>query len=128
MSDTAIASLVTGIVTVTTMIIGFLTLWVKLKYGVETAEKVAKKTEIVEAKLDNNTVITKAGNMAAASAVVTATTVANAAANSIDSIASQLNGKLEDKIISIVKSHTEPILKSVDEIRKSVSDIRNKVS
>lgn len=51
MSDAAVATLVSGVVTIVTMLVGFLTLWVKLKYGVE-------KTKDVESKVDHNTALT----------------------------------------------------------------------
>lgn len=59
MSDAAIASVVTGLVTVVTLITGFLTLWVKLRYGVEKAEEAATKAKLVEHKIDTNTQITE---------------------------------------------------------------------
>lgn len=52
MSDAAIASIVTGFVTVMLSLIGFLTLWAKLKYG-------EKKVEAVSTKIDANTALTK---------------------------------------------------------------------
>lgn len=59
MSDAAIANIVTGIVTVTTIVIGFATLWLKLKYGVEKkADEAALKAAEVEGKIDGNTQIT----------------------------------------------------------------------
>lgn len=48
MSDAAIANLITGVVTITTTVIAFLTLWLKLKYGVKE----------VGGKIDHNTTIT----------------------------------------------------------------------
>ncbi len=61
MSDAAISSLVTGLITVTTMVVGFLTLWVKLRYGTQMAEKAASKAAEVEDKIDANTVLTVKG-------------------------------------------------------------------
>lgn len=52
MSDGAIASITAALITITTMVIGFMTLWVKLKYGVKTAES-------VETKVDHNTAMTE---------------------------------------------------------------------
>lgn len=53
MSDAAIASIVTGVVTIATMVVGFLTMMVKLKYGVD-------QVEAVSGKVDVNTAITTA--------------------------------------------------------------------
>ena len=59
MSDSAVATIVAGIITVVTMVIGFLTLWVKLKYAGSKAEEAADKAVIVEKKIDDNTATTK---------------------------------------------------------------------
>src|SRR5688500_5697433 len=73
MSDATIVNIVTAVVTgsitITTMIIGFLTLWVKLKYGIDQAGNAAAKAEVaagdaataargLEEKVDHNTTIT----------------------------------------------------------------------
>lgn len=69
MSDAAVAAITAALVQMTFMIVGFLTLWAKLKYGVkeaqasakiaaESATKAADKAEVVEKKLDANTVTT----------------------------------------------------------------------
>lgn len=58
MTDGAITTIVAGVITVTTMVVGFLTLWVKLKYGAEKAEETASKVKVVEGKIDDNTRIT----------------------------------------------------------------------
>ncbi len=80
MSDAAIASVVSGAITVVTIVITFLTLWVKLKYGQGQVEKVgvkvdaaagkadiaadkaetaANRSNILEAKIDDNTAKTE---------------------------------------------------------------------
>ncbi len=41
MSDAAIAQVVAGLITITTVVVGFLTLWVKLKYGADQAKVAA---------------------------------------------------------------------------------------
>jgi predicted nucleic acid-binding Zn-ribbon protein len=53
MSDSAIASIITGVVTVMTAIIGFLTLWVKLKYGEAKIDDAARRAAVVEGKIDD---------------------------------------------------------------------------
>ena len=65
MSDAAITAIVTGTVTVLGQFIGFLIIWVKLKYGVDKAVEVSEKTDAVEAKLDDNTHITREAKEAA---------------------------------------------------------------
>ncbi len=45
MSDAAILTLVSGLVTISTMVFGFLTLWVKLRYGAAKAEEAVVKAE-----------------------------------------------------------------------------------
>lgn len=56
MSDAAITTIVTGIVTIAMSTIGFLTLWVRLKYGEKETravkEKVAENTDITAATRD----------------------------------------------------------------------------
>lgn len=65
MSDAAVANLITGAVTITTLVVGFLTLWVKLRYGVKKAEEVSVKAESVENKIDHNTILTQEAKDAA---------------------------------------------------------------
>lgn len=56
-----------AVVQVVLTVIGFLTLWVKIKYGVDKAEEAATNAKVVEGKIDNNTAITtKAKNAAEA--------------------------------------------------------------
>lgn len=76
MSEAAIATIVGGCITITTMIIGFLTLWLKLKYGIEKAETAAttaaqvatRRADVVENKLDHNTVVSTEAKDAAVQA------------------------------------------------------------
>ena len=116
MSDAAIASIVTGMVTMTTIVAGFLTIWVKMKYGAEKAEEVSKK-------VDNNTEITKrgieeAGTHAAiaADAAKDAASAATHAAVKTDALSEQLNGKLEAKIGEIVKGHIDGLKGHVESV------------
>ncbi len=66
MSDAAVVAIVTGLVTIVTMVIGFLTLWIKLRYGIQQAEDAASKAtiavvqaKVVEGKIDDNTARTQ---------------------------------------------------------------------
>ncbi len=75
MSDSAITTIASSIVTVILGLIGFATLWLKIRYGTEQAEKAAVKAEVavaqaavVEAKIDNNTVISTQAKDAAQNA------------------------------------------------------------
>lgn len=65
MSDAAVATIVGGLVTMLGMVIGFLKLWVDIRYGNKKAEdaavkagEAATKAGEVEDKLDANTAIT----------------------------------------------------------------------
>lgn len=69
MSDSAITTIVSGVITVVITVVGFLTLWVKLKYGESKATEAAVKAEAavakattVEDKIDDNTNITREVN------------------------------------------------------------------
>lgn len=66
MSDAAVATIVGAAVNIIGMVVGFLTLWVKLKYGVQKAEEAATKAQVVETKIDRNTDITTEAKDAAA--------------------------------------------------------------
>ena len=76
MSDAAVTSIVTGVITIASMLIGFMTLWVKVRYGIDKAEAasveatkqaIVKATD-VEKKIDNNTVISTSARDAAVKA------------------------------------------------------------
>ena len=138
MSDGAIATLVSGIITITTMVVGFLTMWVKLKYGAAQTEMVAEKTTIVEGKIDANTALTKAGMEAAITSAVNAANAARTAANRAEELSGQLNGALEVKVATIVKNHVDPLVKSfkehndqdqrnMDRIEKALQDISKRL-
>lgn len=69
MSDAAITAIVSGVITVATMVTGFLTLWIKLKYGADKAEeasehaqkavnKAEETAKEVTGKIDANTALT----------------------------------------------------------------------
>lgn len=89
MSDAAITTIVSGFVQVVVLVVGFLTLWVKLKYGVEKAERsataAATKAHEVEQKLDANTVTTQA------------------VSDKADTIVSQTNGTMDQLRMIVAK-------------------------
>lgn len=100
MSDGAVTSIVTGIVTIATMLLGFATLWIKLRYGAEQAEEAAVKAKAVEKKLDANTATT------------------NSVDSKADTIVKQTNGSLEHTR-SMVSSIAERVSKLEDYNRES---------
>ena len=125
MSDAAIATLVTGMVTVVTTICGVVTLWIKLREN--------------NKKIDANTAVTVAGTTAAATNAAAAASAANTASEKTDSMVEKLNGELDNKIAAIVKAHADPIVvmihehtkqddKNMLEIRKALGELRDKVS
>ncbi len=70
MSDAAVFTVVSGLITITTMLVGFLTLWVKLRYGGEKAAEAAVKAEeavirasAVENKIDIAAIAAAAARM-----------------------------------------------------------------
>lgn len=103
MTDATIANIVTATVTIVTMVVGFLTLWVKLKYGEEKVQK-------VEDKLDDNTRVTRVGNALTESSAKAAATHAATAAAKAEALSSQLNGKLEERMGALIKQQLEPII------------------
>ena len=111
MSDAAITTIVSGVITIVGMVIGFLTMWVKLR----GASK----------KIDSNTEMTRAG-----------TNAAYQASYKTDALIDQMNGKLDGRIATIVKAHTEPIAtalrlhaeqddKNMGEIRQALVELRD---
>ena len=111
MSDAAVTVLVSGLVQVMVLVMGFLTLWVKLKYGVEEARDAAgkaeksailaaAKVEDVEAKLAANTAMTDSVNIKA------------------DTIVSQTNGNIE-QMAMLIKQVAERVDKLEDYNRLS---------
>lgn len=128
MSDAAITTIVTGVVTVATLVTGFLTLWVKLKY------ELAAKSAAVEKKIDTNTVITRAGTAAAA-------THAKAAASAVSEVketAEVINRKLNGGLDSAIETSIAPLRSKLDdhirqdeecmyEIRATLNDLRERL-
>jgi hypothetical protein len=104
MSDAAIASIVTGAVTVVTLVIGFLTLWVKLKYGDEQTQKTVKHaSQIVQDKIDDNTTITKVNAGAAVVSAVAAAKTAADTKSAVEGINRKLNGGIDAAVQDAVK-------------------------
>lgn len=68
MSDAAITTLAAAAVQIVVLIIGLLTLWIKVKYGADRANDAAKKADEVEQKVDENTAISTLAKDSAAKA------------------------------------------------------------
>lgn len=143
MSDAAITTIVSGVITavltLVPMVIGFLTLWVRLKYGVEKAEEAAKKAKAVEEKIDNNTQLTKEGTEAAtANAKKAADAVTQAAEKTeaadkkkleiLQEIAEQTNGMLGQNVKDAVSAAIHPLQSQLTEHDKICDDDRTKIN
>lgn len=107
MSDGAITTIVTGVVTAIGLVVGFLTLWVKLQYASKKAEDAASKAEtavtkadVMERKIDGNTAITQSVD------------------DKANTIVEQTNGSLEHTR-SLVVSIAERVAKLEDYNRES---------
>jgi hypothetical protein len=117
-SDAAIATIVTGLVTITTIIAGVVTLWIKQRSTAETVEE--------------NTRLTKAGTEKATAAATEARDTAAAAASEAQATAlttqELLNGKLDDRIQSIVKKEVEELVRAfqahAEQDEKNMQEIR----
>jgi hypothetical protein len=137
MSDAAVASIVTGIVTMTTIVVGFLTLWVKLRYG-------EAKVAAVEEKIDANTEMTKTGNANSKAAAVAAKVAVQKAGDVsednrrkyvlLNKIDQQTNGGLIAAIDASLKplsdafkDHVIQDEQNMGEIRKQLESIHNKI-
>ncbi len=62
MSDAAVTVVAAGVVQVIVALVAFLTLWLKIRYGIVKAEEAANKAEVVEGKIDTNTRLTRAAS------------------------------------------------------------------
>jgi hypothetical protein len=116
LSDAAISTIVTGIVTIVTMLFGYLRLRSgqeetkeKVKVVEEKADNAARKastaadnSEAVYSKIDENTELTKEGN-----------TTADRARLAAESLTEQFNGSLDKRIIKIVADHIGPLHEAI---------------
>lgn len=113
MSDAAIANIVTGVVTVVISVVGFLTLWIKLRYGVE------EKTKTIDEKIDNNTTITM---QASSTAILNSKTAVAAAVDTtaaVDRIDRKLNGGIDAAIMQAI----DPIHKALEQYKTKVEKL-----
>lgn len=124
MSDAAVATIVSGFVTVTTMVVGFLTLWVKLRYGTQMAETAAAKAAVVEGKLDDNTNLTRAGTAAAASNAKAAEQAATEAKSTAETISKKLNGGIESTIEAAIAPIRAAFIEHAASDERNMAEIR----
>ena len=143
MSDAAVVAVVTGLVTITTMVTGFLTLWVKLKYGVRVSEEASESAKlavvkadetasIVGTKIDHNTAMTAETKEAATKANEHAVACNDERVKILKMIAgneSRINSIEGD--MSTLKVLVEALSKSVDstrhEMRGHLQSVVNKL-
>ena len=130
MSDAAVATLVAGLITIATMVVGFLTLWVKLKYGEKKTDELTKQSQTVEAKVDANTALTRSGTSAATRsaevAAATATGAAQTAAKThaaTEAIAVNIEKKLNGGLDVAIEKVVGPLRQSL--VEHAVNDERN---
>lgn len=95
MNESVITIVVTGAVQIVGMIVGFLTLWVKLQFASTKAAEAVVKAELVEDKLDANTATTKAVNSKADTIVQQTNGTADQLRVLVNNIGERV-GKLED--------------------------------
>lgn len=90
-------------------------------------------------KIDDNTTITKAGTTAATVNAKIAANSANEASDKANALAAQLNGAMDVRISSIVKTHLEPVQslikdhieqdeRNMAEIRTALNNLHTKVT
>lgn len=134
MSDAAIATVCAAFVTVATSVVGFLVMWVKIKYAAERADEAATKAKVVEDKIDNNTELTRTGTTAATEHAIVAATAATAAktlAESVDTktdtIVKQTNGNV-DVMKNMIVTMAERVSKLEDYNRESAHRVLNAIN
>ena len=121
MSDAAVTILVAGLVNVVTMVVGFLTLWVKLRYGVEKADSIARKADLVETKLDHNTQVTTQAAEEAARASAHAETCDGQRAKILSSLSDH------DKRILSLEGQLAALKVSMDGVSKEITSTRHEM-
>ncbi len=109
MSDAAITMIVAGLLQIATMVVGFLTLWIKLKFGAEQAEEAKKKAERVEKKIDDNTTITRAGTTQASANAMLAANTAHEAKVATEQMAANMSKKLNGGIDGAIEAALKPL-------------------
>lgn len=132
---TIVASIVTGFVTVATMVVGLFTLWIKLKYEKRTSTEtilkgqqetqeqvkhvVAQAQDSVNENVRINTEVTKAGIKVAARDNTAAVVAATDAKAVVEVVAKKLNGGLDHAIEKAV----DPIKVTLQEHQMVISEL-----
>lgn len=142
MSDAAIATLASAAITIVTMLTGFFTLWIKLKYNVkEAAKEVGSKVDDVNTKVDHNTEITKQGAKEAVNNAKEAAGVAKEAKEAAKEMSKKLNGGIDTAIEAAIKpirdaltdiavkfdEHVAADNRNLEWVRKSLDDLHRKI-
>jgi DNA anti-recombination protein RmuC len=87
------------------------------------------RSEANTAKIDENTALTQAGTKTAADNAKVAATTAAEAKTAAQALHQQFNGSLDDRINSVVKAHTDPLIQRFDEHNdqdeRNMLEIRN---
>ncbi len=120
MSDAGIAIIATGVANAVAMIVGFLTLWIKLRYGAEKAEATA--TDVAK-KLDVNTALTR---KAEASAMVAADKAEASTIHKVDllhDIQTHVNGGVSAAIRQVFGEFQAELKKHQDSDDVKMADI-----
>lgn len=126
MSDATIATIVSAVVTVATMVTGFLTLWVKLRYAAVDAEAAKKKAEAVESKLDSNTAITKGASAAAARSAQIAIQNHEETKRFSESMHKKLNGGLDAALEHAISPIRKELASHAQKDEKNMEEIASK--
>lgn len=144
---TIVASIVTGFVTVATMVVGLFTLWIKLKYEKRTSTEtilkgqqeaheqvkqvVAQAQDSLNENVRINTEVTKAGIKVAARDNTAAVVAATDAKAVVEVVAKKLNGGLEhaiDKAVEPIKvtlqEHQMVITELMEEHAKNMAEVQ----
>lgn len=116
MSDAAITNICTTILTLGMGVIGFVTLWVKLRYGQNRTD----------AKLESNARLTTAGTARADAAVEHAREAASCAQEASAGIASKLNGGIDDSISKAVAPLKDELQAQYAKSCAELIDVREK--
>lgn len=121
MSDAAITIIVTGLVNVATMLVGFLTLWVRLKYGEQKADQAARTAAIINRKVDENTSLT--------TEVKASAEKASQHVEGCDERMKNLNSKLadHDARIAAVEARVTAVQAAAESLGKNVDSTRHEM-
>ncbi len=108
MTDAAVATIVSGAITIAGMIVGFLTMWFKVKYT----------NQSVEEKVDANTRVTKEGTTEATEHAKVAAEAANSVSMTTQSIDRKLNGGLHSAIHAAI----DPVRAAMEEHKQELNE------